>query len=84
MNIFLLNYNLIMKSTTILPRFKLALIISLGLFALLLPHLSYCGRDFYGILGIKRNASPADIKKAYRKLSLQYHPDKNPDDSTAK
>ena len=42
------------------------------------------GRDFYNILGIKKNSSPADIKKAYRKLSLQNHPDKNPDDPDAK
>lgn len=50
----------------------------------LLSAVALAGRDFYDILQIKRNASPSDIKKAYRKLSLQYHPDKNPDDETAK
>jgi preprotein translocase subunit Sec63 len=41
------------------------------------------GRDFYKILGLKKNATAAEIKKAYRKLSLQYHPDKNPGDAVA-
>jgi DnaJ-class molecular chaperone len=36
----------------------------------LLVGLALGGRDFYGILGVKKNASPSDIKKAYRKLSL--------------
>jgi len=35
-------------------------------------------QDYYGILGLPRNASDAEIKKAFRKLAMQYHPDRNP------
>jgi molecular chaperone DnaJ len=40
-------------------------------------------RDYYEVLGINRNASKEDIRKAYRKLAMQFHPDRNPDDQTA-
>jgi molecular chaperone DnaJ len=39
--------------------------------------------DYYEILEITRNSSQDEIKKAYRKKALQYHPDRNPGDSTA-
>ena len=55
--------------------------ILLCLFGLVLS--AFAELDYYELLGVQRDATDKQIKKAFRKLSLQFHPDRNPGDSEA-
>ena len=54
------------------------------LLTLLLTTLVDCAKDYYQILGVKRGASDREIKRAFRKLAVKYHPDKNKDPEAEK
>jgi DnaJ-related protein SCJ1 len=55
----------------------------LTLLLTLLPLLALAATDYYALLSVPKDADTRQLKKAYRKLSKQYHPDKNPDDESA-
>ena len=59
--------------------FKINIIVLINLIILPIIIKSEKQEDYYEILGVKKDATEAEIRKAYRKLALKWHPDKNPD-----
>ena len=63
-------------------KFYSKITLSLLVFSLVLD-LYFCEKDLYKVLGVKRNAKLIEIKKAYRSLTVKFHPDKNKGDPNA-
>ena len=77
------------RSKKLIGRKKSSSLFVLLLTTLLLLSVSFVAefahaKDYYSILGVARGAPESQIKRAYRKLALKYHPDKNPGDDKAK
>ena len=61
------------------PKFHLFKPITTFLILFLIFPNIFCGEDYYKLLGVKRSATKSEIRRAFKKLSLKYHPDKNKD-----
>lgn len=74
-----------MKSNTMASRSSSIAVVVVVAGLLLCAHVHVCaaGKDLYEVLGVPRDATGSKIKRAYRKLSLKYHPDKNQGDEEA-
>lgn len=64
-------------------RFIVLAVLALLVCHMLVEHIVLCGKDYYAILGVKKNCGEDDVKRAYRKLAKKYHPDANPNNKEA-